>query len=98
MAITIKECVGIKKQVSEKNGVKRVATTIYYIEPFPENDKDVNGMTVGEIFTYQKFDLKVGDKFKAYYDKGEFWDSAVGKFVDRPVLAEIQVVKPELVK
>jgi hypothetical protein len=98
MAITIKECVGIKKNESERNGVKRVATTIYYLEPFPENDKDVNGMTTGQIFTYQQFNLKVGDKFKAYYDKGQFWDSAAGKFVDRPVLAEIQVLKPEVIK
>jgi hypothetical protein len=98
MSIAIKECVGIKKSDYEKNGVKRTATTIFFIEPFPDSEKCVTGMTTGEIFTYQNFNVKVGDKFKAYYDKGQFWDSSVSKFVDRPVLAEIQVVKPELVK
>jgi hypothetical protein len=91
--ISVKRCLGIKVQTSKDN---RVYTQIHYSEDFPENKPDgtvVVGVQVGVINTTQSVALKVGDSFKAIYDSGQFWDSATRTMVNRPVLAEIQVVK-----
>jgi hypothetical protein len=92
--ITVKKCLGIKVQNSKDN---KIYTQIHYSEPFPDRNPDgtvVVGMQVGVINTTLSVALKVGDSFKAYYDAGQFWDADSRSFVSRPVLAEIQVVKP----
>lgn len=94
MAIVIRECVGIERNtLKNDNGVERTFTKIYALEPFPTGD-NVVGMKTCEIGTYEKVTLKVGDKFKAYYDKRTFRDRQTGEEKSYPVLAELEVVKP----
>ena len=84
--VAIKECVGIKT-FTKADG--KVGTTIFYVEPFPVNQENVIGMQTGDIFTYEDVSfLKVGDKFKAYYDKATF----AGE--ERAILADLVVCNP----
>lgn len=97
MAIVVKECVGIKiSKFEDRNTHKEIETReIFYIEPFPD-DKDVVGMACGSLRTASvKTDLKVGDKFKAYYDSQKRWNPDLKKFVDVPVLVDLVIVNPK---
>lgn len=85
--IKTKECVGINTFTS-KTGKK--GTQIYFLEPFDQNMENALGMKAGEIFTYNEVSLKVGDRFKAFYDSFTFNGES------RPVLAEIQVVEKKI--
>lgn len=80
--INVKECVGIDKFT---NKAGKTGTIIHFIEPFAENKENALGMATGNIFTYMEVNLKVRDKFKAYYDSMTFNGES------RPVLAEIQI-------
>lgn len=81
--IKVKEVVGISTYENKKNG--KIGTTIHYIEPFDVGADNVLGMMAGSMFTYleQAQELKIGDKFKAYYDSMTFNGES------KPVLAEI---------
>lgn len=85
--LDIKECVGI--QSYKKDG--KTIRTIHYIEPFPTDE--CQGMKVGTIYLGTKdYKLKVGDKFQALYDCGQSYDQQSRKWVNIPVLADIQIV------
>lgn len=90
--LNIKTCLGVKVTTSKDN---RVYTEIYYSESFPDTTPDgivCVGVSVGVITTTKTFAIKPGDKFKALYDVGEFWNAEKRCRESRPVLAEIQVL------
>lgn len=94
MAVVIRECVGIERNTfKDAKGVEKTFTRVYALEPFP-TDENVVGMKTWDVGTYENVTLKVGDKFKAYFDKRTYRERETGKEIDYPVLAEIVVVKP----
>lgn len=95
MGIVIRECVGIEKNTfKDKDGKEKTFTRIYALEPFPTGD-NVVGMKTWDLGTYDDVSLKVGDKFKAYFDKRTYRDRQTGEEKSYPVLAELQIVKPQ---
>lgn len=84
--VAIKEVVGIQEFVSKSNGKK--GYNIFLVEPFPDESEGVTGMKTSAEFTYDNWELKVGDKVKIYKDVIE---SSKGTF---PVIQEIVKVTP----
>lgn len=79
--VAIKEVVGISTFESVSKG--KTGYNIFLLEPFPESDTKAVGMATSKEFTYEDWDLKVGDKVKIYKDVIE---SSKGNF---PVIVDI---------
>lgn len=79
--VPVREIVGIQEFVSKSNGKK--GYNIFLLEPFPDGSEGVIGMKTSSEFTYDDWELKVGDKVKIYKDVIE---SSKGSF---PVIQEI---------
>lgn len=88
--IKVKEIIGIRRQKPNDKGF--IPSTIYFFEPFDEayDGESLSGFQTGDIYTtLDTQSLKVGDRFKALYDVGRFWNKEKRVFENRPVLAEI---------
>lgn len=82
--------VGVRSFKNKKNG--RIGYTYYFTEDFSDYEEQSSesclGVSCGNEFSYQDFNVMPGDVVNFVYGKG---------FEGRAVLQDIQVVKPVMV-